>query len=125
MLLACIAGAATMMLGACLIAFMIYSGNIDEEKLQIACKPMLFLTAFTAAIICIVKEKDNYILPLTASSLIVYMFLIGMNIFLFEGKFPGIGSSSIAYILGVFMAACMKIVRWNPGSKGRRKYRFR
>lgn len=122
---ACIAGVVVLTLGACLIAFLIYSGSVDEGMAQIACKPVLFLAALVTAMISIVKEKSNYILAMTASSLTLYLLLIGINFFLFEGKYQDIFGSTIAYILGVILAACVKIVRWKPGSNSRMKYRFR
>ena len=110
--------------GAALLATLILSGRIGEERIGIISLVLLYGATVMGAVIASVGE-ENWWLPLTTFAAIGYILLLANNILLFDGAMERIGIGSLAMLLGALTAAGLKFIPIAAPHKKKFKYRFR
>ena len=110
--------------GAALLATLILSGRIGEERIGIISLVLLYGATVMGAVIASVGE-ENWWLPLAAFAAIGYILLLAINILLFDGAMERIGIGSLAMLLGALTAAGLKFIPIVAPQKKKYKYRFR
>ena len=110
--------------GAALLATLILSGRIGEERIGIISLVLLYGATVMGAVIASVGE-ENWWLPLATFAAIGYILLLAINILLFDGAMERVGIGSLAMLLGALTAAGLKFLPVAAPAKKRFKYRFR
>lgn len=117
-------GAATVVLGAAVVAFMVSSSTIEAPAIKAAALILVAIGFFITTIVSS-GEKEGAALRITAAAGILYVLLISANLIISGGQFDRTGITTLMALLGSAAAVGVKIARWKGAGKGKYKYHFR
>jgi len=104
-------GMAVMLVGALVMTWLLSTEKIQEETIKYGVMMVLILSAGASSGGAIYHVRQN-ILPVSVGTGFVFIIvLLGMNALFFDGKYEGIGATTIV-VLGTGIAVAMVAIKY-------------
>lgn len=103
--------------GALVLAAMVSADRVGENGITGLSRLVLAIAGFAVGLCSAIVGQGNYPLTLAISAAVVYLGLIGMNVFAFGGELRHLGACTAVYLLGVGVSALLHFLRLRRGHR--------